>query len=429
MRWVMQLTTWSLWVALVALLPIRAAQAFSEDLCWRKDGNGVQACTPLPPECEPVGSSSAACMTRAAALTAAVGSFPHARSSVHTDATHLMAQVAGFSAADAYWIAAYDEAVDLGAYAPVDLAANPIGAGQLDTAVLDGYVRTNFGAGGVFYHFISPRSDGIGPVPVVDGLHPNLEDAITEGFMVHLRAWALAGSGLGRPNCTDGLSSFDGSNYALATNCFARETGLPADINAVISVFGPTAVSFSASTGSQLIVAADQPGGPLYAESFDSVVGSANAANARLGIYLHALADRISHHVCTDRSPLTGPRGLQRSFDVDMSNPDCTQGPHALRHLWEVGVDQSLLAAADRTTAAALGAIYDELLVFAGNRGVLRPQAQLPETRAAVLDELSRALSKADGAQRLDALTLAACSRGLAPFPGASDCLYRSGFE
>lgn len=405
--------------------------AFSEDLCWQADGTGVTSCTPLPAECEPVGSSSAACLTRATAVFAAVRNFAHARSSVHVDATYLMAQAIGFPAEDAYWIAAYDEAVDLGSYEPVDLQGNPIGGGALATAVLDGLVRTNLGDGGVFFHFISPRAGPLGQPPVVDGLHPDLDDAQAEGFLVHLRAWAMAGSGTGRPACTDGLTVSTGSNLALGPSCFLRESGLPADIDGVISIFGPTAAAFATRSGSQVIVSDASPNGPQYAESFDAVVGggASRAADARLGIYLHALSDRISHHVCTDRTTLVGPSGLARTFEVDLSNPDCTQGVHALRHVWEVGVDQQLLAAEHRTLEAALSLAYTELVAFAQARGVLRPGAEESVTRERWVADLRASVELFDGAARLRSLARLACGSGLQAFPGSDDCLYFSGFE
>lgn len=407
------------------------AAAFSEDLCWPADGSGVVECTPLPPECEPAGSTSAACLAQASALYVNLRNFPHVRSSVHVDANYLMAQVVGFSADDAYWIAAYDEAVDLGRFEPVDLSGALVGGGALATATLDGLVRTNLADGGVYFHFISPRSAGIGPPPAVDGLHPDLSDPATEGFLVHLRTWALVGSGPARPACTDGLTVNAGGNYATGFQCYLREDNQPAAIDGLISVFGPTAVSFTGTTGSQLIVTADQPTGPAYAESFDAVVGGGprRAANARLGIYLHALADRISHHVCTDRTALVGPAGLPRSYSVDMSNPDCTQGTHALRHVWEVGVDQDLLAAEHRTLEAALTQSYDELVVFAGSRGLLNPAAADPAARDALVAQLRAALELADGGARLDALSRLGCARGLQGFPGADACVYLNGFE
>ena len=236
------------------------AGAFSEDLCWSEDGSGVLACTPLPAECMPVGTTSGTCLTAASAQFVAAAAYPHARSLVHADATYVMAQAVGFSATDAYWIAAYDQAVDFGSYAPVDVHGMPVDGGALATAVLDGLVRTNGPSGGMFFHFISPRTGPFGPQPVVDGLHPDLNDADAEGFLVHLRAWAMAASGLARPACADGLTRSTGSDYALGSQCFARDNGDPAEIDSEISIFGPTSVAFVTPTGSQLIVTENQPG-------------------------------------------------------------------------------------------------------------------------------------------------------------------------
>lgn len=424
----------SLWVIAIlvacALSP-RSGAAFSEDLCWLQDGAGIESCTPLPPECEPVGTVDAACVGRATALFAAVGNYAHARSALHVDATYLLAQAVGFAADDAYWIAAYDQAVDLGHYEPVDRRGLPIGGGQLATATIDGLVRSNLGDGGVFFHFIAPRAPRTGNASPVDGLHPDLDDAGTEGFLVHVRSWALQGSGTARPACTDGLSVDTGSDHALGLSCFLRPNGQPAMIDATISVFGAQSIPFQAVTGSQVVVSAQQPGGPLYAESFDAVVGggATRSSNARLGIYLHALADRISHHVCTDQAVLTGPTGLPRNFTVFMDNADCVQGLHALRHIWEIGVDQSQLGIEHRTLRAALEALYDELLVFANARGVARPQAFEADYRNAWIADLESDLSIGDGLARLDALSLRACRAGWDEFPGTEVCLHADGFE
>lgn len=406
-----------------------AVCAFSEDLCWTGDGD-VVACTPLPVACEPVGSASGACMTAAMAVYAQAGSHVHLRSIVHGDATALLAQAVGFSADDAYWIAAYDQAVDLGRYEPVNLMGQPHGGGSLATMRIDGLKRTNLPSGGVFYHFISPRDTGA--TTAVDGLHPDLDDAGTEGFLVHLRSWALQGSGTVRPLCANGLTAFTGSDYALGDACFARIGGAPADIDAEISALATTAISFAVETGSQLIASADGGMTAVYAESFDQALGGdpGQVANARLGIYLHALADRISHHVCTDPTVLVGPApSPSRDFVVDMSTPDCGQGWHALRHIWEIGIDAALIAGPDRTLEATLVAEYDELATFATARGVSLPGAGDPDRRDDWVARLMPVLAIADGAQRLEAIGRLACASGFTPFPGAGQCLLGDGFE
>ena len=124
--------------------------------------------------------------------------------------------------------------------------------------------------------------------------------------------------------------------------------------------------------------------------------GSARIADARLGIYLHMLADRISHHACLDY--------------------------HSLYHMWEQGVPFDKVPAAHRTTAAALDLLYDELLHFAKARHTARSGADDKATKAALLAKLLVALEKKEAAARVTALSEVACKHGYQPFPGAPAC-------
>ena len=79
-----------------------------------------------------------------------------------------------------------------------------------------------------------------------------------------------------------------------------------------------------------------------------------------MGIYLHSLADRISHHMCTDRSHVypTAGGGFETAFD----QWGCAQGSHFLWHVWEAGTDQSRVLSQDfRTIEVALDVVWDEL--------------------------------------------------------------------
>ncbi len=117
------------------------------------------------------------------------------------------------------------------------------------------------------------------------------------------------------------------------------------------------------------------------------------------------------------------PRWLARS------SPECTQGTHALRHFWEIGVDPSLLAPEHRTLEAALAAIYDELLAFAADRGVLRVQASDAAYRERWLAALAADLAIPGAEQRLDALAARACAERWPEFPGSQVCLFGNGFD
>jgi hypothetical protein len=406
------------------LLPARDAGAFAEDLCYAPGGGPLANCGPLPEACRPAGTDTAACK---AALIAVVARQRNAsdggRSSVHTDVAFLLAQAVGFSATDAYWIAAYDESADLGAFEIRDNDSRPVGGGALATASVSGLVRTDAQSGGVLLHVIAPYNHGRAtPPPGVDGLHPDPTDAATEVTLASFRAWALAASSTARPACTGGLTVQSAAgDYATGAACFA--TGTP--IQASIRLFGPLDLPFGTQAGPQLVQDSTTP---VRAPDFDALVATdgahdrsaGHAADARLGVYLHMLADRITHHVCTDRSVITGPSAS--GFFVDLTSSECAQGIHLLRHAWETGVDYARLLPQDRTTLAMLQAIYRELVAFARARGVLRPGADSAATQAAYTAELARALQTFQAADRVAALDAVGCAHRLSPLPGQPVC-------
>ena len=132
------------------------------------------------------------------------------------------------------------------------------------------------------------------------------------------------------------------------------------------------------------------------------------------------LADRISHHVCEDHSVISGPSAS--GFVVDLTNNECAQPIHLLRHAWETGVDYAQLQPRDRTTAAMLQSVYQELVVFARARGVLRPGAASPAIQAAYAAQLALALQKFQAPDRVAAIDAVGCAHGLAPLPGQPAC-------
>lgn len=419
-------TTTSALAAVTLAATPRPAHAFAEDLCYAPGGGPLASCAPLPPVCLPAGITTDACKAAIVAVTVAGRrNSDSGRSSVHTDTTYLLAQAVGFSATDAYWIAAYDEATDLNTFEPRDNASAPVGGGALLTANISGVMRTDFTSGGVLLHLIAPYNHGTAtPPPGVDGLHPVPTDASTEPTLANFRAWALAASSVAVPACTAGLTIQSAAgDYATGAACFA--TGTP--IRAPIAVFGDLSLPVRSKAGPQIVQ--DPSTGPqTLAPAFDALVASdgahdasaTHAADARLGVYLHILADRITHHVCTDRTAIAGPAST--GFRIDLTNSDCTQGLHLLRHAWETGVDFSTLRAQDHTTDAALLTVYNELVAFARARGVLRAGADSDVTRAAYTGALARALQQFAALDRVAAIDAVGCAHGLVAFPGQPAC-------
>ncbi len=396
------------------------AFAFAEDICFPKAGGAPQNCTALPDVCKPVGSSNPACRAAAAALLGTEGLNPNpgARSMIHADATYLIAQAVGFSKDDAYWITAYDELCDYGSFEPYDMQGNAVGDGSLKTVEMDGFLRTNFQAGGTFFHYISIYNGGSGSPPSnIDGLHPDLQSPMTEFFLVHLRNWAMATR---QATCTAGLTvRSDAGDYGTGSSCFTATYGGQALIHWSSAVIGPISAPVDNYTGVQVIRGADS-GSPALSPQFDSVVGvdGTRAKNARLGIYIHSLADRISHHACTDSAAMAGP--TKGKWTEEWTDNNCDQGYHALFHMWETGVDFTLVPSTNRTTEATLNIIYDELSVFAQMRGVLKSDASAK--KAALVSAMLKALQTSAADARIRDFAKVSCDNGYASFPGAPVC-------
>ena len=179
---------------------------------------------------------------------------------------------------------------------------------------------------------------------------------------------------------------------------------------------------FTVQTGLQVLQASDA--GIVTSSSFDTLVGggAGRIADARLGVYIHAYGDRISHHVCLDDSYLYGPTKSGTEWTADMTSGNCEQGLHSIRHIWETGTNYKLLLSPDRTTIAYLGDALQELGAFAKARGVLSKRATDTSAVSALVTDLTNAESTQGVSARLAALRTVTCSLGLAPFPGEPAC-------
>ncbi|MFE3292821.1 hypothetical protein [Rhodococcus sp. NPDC059234] len=392
--------------------PPPSAQAFAEDVCYTEDGGPAYNCGPLPPPCPLDDADAPICGLQAFATYGFTLRRPlGGRSLVHTDSTYIIARSVGFSERDAYWIAAYDEATDLGTFAPRDTRGRPVpDASALTTKDISGLVRTHFSTGGFLFHFLPTM-----PGPASGAMRPDVDDTRHEVMLTHVRRWAMAGPGSGAPLCTGGFTNPSANgDYATGATCYGDTH--PAQIDGQYSVVSPVAVPFTNETGQQVI------SGTVRSQDFDSWIGD-NSWNARMGIYLHSLGDRISHYLCTDAGTITAPTPDQPTFRIDLNKPPCDQGPHAIRHEYETGVDFAALAPEDRTTEAMLSMEYDELVAFARARGTLDARATAPAAKTALVsDGLIPALQVREPIDRLTAVTAAGCRAGVRPFPGNPAC-------
>ncbi|TMQ08364.1 MAG: hypothetical protein E6J90_40730 [Deltaproteobacteria bacterium] len=352
-----QVRSWPLGAAAALALLLRAplALGFNEDVCFPPGGGPPYNCLALPPVCEPVGTISPACLAAAlvsiGADEAAQKHLAAERSLLHADCVNLLAQAVGFSPDDASWISAYGEVPDYGQFEPTDMKGKPYGAYK--TAEMNGFRRDNFTAGGLVFHWVPTYKGGSASAPAaVDGLHPSTSAPSTEYFIAHLRAWAIAGTGASPLLCRAGLTNKSNrGDYATGNGCFALD-GKPAPITFSLALVAGKSKTNTFDSGLLPIESAD--GHTVPASDFDATVGggAARVADARLGIYLHALADRISHHACLDRTAMAGPSSSGSSTWSMAATPlpDCGQDHHSLFHMWESGVDFAKIPPAHRTT-------------------------------------------------------------------------------
>jgi hypothetical protein len=402
------------------------AHAMVEDVCYpNQQNNKLHNCIKLPPNCSLKESKTTlACQAETlAAFAANMQEGNPGRSLIHVDSTYLIAAGVGFAEKDAYWIAAYDEATDLQKFTPVDVNGNPVNENELTTANIGGVSRTSYSTGGLIHHYLPVKHPG----PLVNGLHPDVHDP-NEVTLSNFRAWAFNLNSMGGGDQTTSPLCAAGITTSPSDSTCYTEAGQPIPVKGVLSLVYPVSLPpFSFESGRQIIypsqdgITSEPPANPVYSDDFASYIGQ-NFADAALGTYIHSLADRVSHHVCTDIAPVLGPLDGGKGFFINLGNKQCSQLYHELRHLYETGVPFDQLEPQDRTTEATLSIVYDELVAFAQRRGVLKPAAKTPAYKTAFLNTLISALQVPAAMDRLKALTQDGCNKGITPFPGAPSC-------
>lgn len=442
------------------LLHSAAAGAFAEDVCPAEDG-GWTHCSrrPCDPESAGAGCETVAMLTtvRAQRGASAVG----ARSTVHFDATYYLAQAAGFSPRAAMAIAVHNEAVDVGRFwlrgedgrllvAPQRCESSaPPALCALSSRAIDGTNRNDFSGGGVFFHFMPPAAGQV----FVDGLSPAVRAPRQEPMLAHMHRW-VEGEG---PLCVGGLTeqSADG-DYATGARCYrspTRPQNLLVGRMPFVNELGFVgSVDWTATIREQGIAPQGEDGPPRAASQLARQLGHALAPLVRLGIYLHAVQDRVSHHRCLDVSSVQGPRAADAgelrlnpvpyalyqlsmnvgsmagvreqlahakakadpAFVFEFDREQCDQPNHALRHTWETGYPQDQLELQDRTTEPALLLSLQLLQAFS--------PVDVPSLDRAAREQLVgavvAALEEPDPNARVAALGQLAEDQGWLPLPG-----------
>lgn len=436
--------------------------AFSEDVCPDNNG-GWKSC--VDRTCEP-GGENLVCQTQTLSTqysnSGTSQSKDGMRSTIHLDATYLLAQAAGFNPREAFEIAKYDESLDVGSYAHRDEQGNlladpstctgptPPAACQFNSLNVAGLDRNNFVAGGLFYHFHAHDEAQAKP----DSLHPDPSHAESEHFLNGVRQWAR---GLG-PLCIAGLTMPSANKGTTCYQSATRsETTLLGRIPFVSELLLAGSVDWQSPLGEQQVIRDPITQEMTPASAFDKYFPKGKAAYARLGIYLHAAQDRISHHRCIISSNIIGPRAVSEppilanvalfptydliiyrdpqafvqqlvaaqimvnpEFLYEFNRTECDQPKHFQRHSFETGIAQNSLDPQDRTTESGLSLTLAELNFFAREIGI-PPTARSPAATAALMSEIVKALETPDATARIASLTAVAKRNGMLPLPGHGD--------
>ena len=149
--------------------------------------------------------------------------------------------------------------------------------------------------------------------------------------------------------------------------------------------------------------------------SFKNYILPHDIAYAKMGIFLHTLADRYSHHMCTDNSYFY--READGNYTSYYSPTDCAQGSHFLWHVWEQGTNQSTanLAIEHQTMRPALEAVYEQLIDYAHYQKIpINPKLN----KQTIIDELIVVLQTLDPTERLNQMVNLTEHYQLLPLPG-----------
>lgn len=420
------------WLLTLFSFSLSNVYAFGVDVCFNSPETApiIQNCINVDASCRTSNLTAVQEMScRVTALTDSLSGLSGSnniiggRSLLHSDSTYLMAQLIGFTPWQAYQMMIYDEATDQSDYVPYDqnglqmLTDDDIsncrahwGASMpsqclLITQVLSGIYKFNANTGGMLLHLHARYSpDGNAP-PQLSYPTDYLSDANKPYEMVlnNIRQWVFnervdacaAGILSSELACQDASSSLHSPMYFFAPG------------------FSPKPIPFATTLGT-LILNESTPNTLATDASFNAYIAPHNAVYAKPGIFLHALGDRYSHHLCTDNSYFY--KTSDGSYNSNYSKTFCAQGNHFLWHAWEQGTNQKAmnLASPYQTIQPALEAIFDQLVAYRVYLG--KPVNSV--NKAALIQELTDVLGVEDASTRLNQMTVLMEAHHLLALPG-----------
>jgi len=240
--------------------------------------------------------------------------------------------------------------------------------------------------GGTFFHFVPPRLQ----TTIEKKLNINGD---AEAPLRHVRSWAF---GERDTLCRFGLAS---EPYTNAPGCFELRDKLAEAIG-----FKFPATSKDDSWGLLTRLAGGEV--QLSEEPLPEPI----VPLIRLGVYLHAMADRHSHHACLDESPLN--RLPDGRFEV-IFGPHCTQTDHVVQHGFETGHKEL-----PPRTSQAIEMTYDDIHAWLEKFPAWRKNKPNPVSREALVADLLDALRPPKADQRIKAMRKLWDAHKLCGLPG-----------
>jgi hypothetical protein len=344
------------------------------------------------------------------------------RSTLHSDSVYLIAQLNGFSAWQAYQIMIYSEATDQSAYEPFNQSGYlMMSAEEMDacyksdmayrkclaiTPKLSGVYKFNDKTGGQLLHLHARYAEDASPPENTPYPADYLadENVVSERLINNLKAWAFDE----RPDaCVSGITT---DPTDIDAPCLADHV-LDFPMNFFSFGYAGAAIPFQAETG--VFILNETPRVLSTEEDMDAYLPH-DPKMARLGVFLHSLADRVSHHMCTDEAYFYKTE-TDDYTSVYPSRP-CAQGNHFLWHAWEQGTNQRNIEDEEfRTLEQALNQIWNMLESRAQTLN-LSPPRQF--NRHLSIRAMVGAMGIYDPKQRLNAVTRLIEYYGFPPLPG-----------
>jgi len=156
---------------------------------------------------------------------------------------------------------------------------------------------------------------------------------------------------------------------------------------------------------------------PVFARnaSLQAYIAPHEAAYAKMGMFSHALADRYSHHMCSDRSYFE--QDADGNYNAHFDLTYCALGSHFLWHVWEQGTqqDNANLDPQFQTMRPALIAMYDQLLAYAAYQHI---PIHIVIDRDKMIDQLIAILGVYDPSERLAQMVQLMEDYQVLPLPG-----------